>query len=124
MATWKLYAVLLCALCASVFQISYAQKQTTKPLYNDPVYNGTADPVIIYNKQKKKCWMLYYWALVDFSKPFDRFDGYVVKQKGTIASPDIGATQQGTLNVRLPADYKNYDALVIFAKNPLGKELF
>ena len=25
----------------------------------------------------------FYWALVDFSKPFDRFDGYVVKQKGT-----------------------------------------
>jgi beta-xylosidase len=30
-----------------------------KPLYDDPVYHGAADPVIIYNKSKKKWWMLY-----------------------------------------------------------------
>jgi len=30
-----------------------------KPLYDDPVYHGAADPVIIYNKQVKKWWMLY-----------------------------------------------------------------
>ena len=34
----------------------------------------------------------FYWALVDFSKPFDRFDGYVVKQKGTAAAPNIAAS--------------------------------
>ncbi len=66
----------------------------------------------------------FFWALVDFSKPFDRFDGYVVKQKGTIASPDIAATKQGILNLQLPADYKNYDALVIVAKDNFGKELY
>ncbi|HLG38606.1 MAG TPA: family 43 glycosylhydrolase [Chitinophagaceae bacterium] len=37
-----------------------AQKNTApKPLYDDPVYHGAADPVIIYNKQKKIWWMLY-----------------------------------------------------------------
>ena len=37
-----------------------AQTQTIpKPLYDDPVYHGAADPVIIYNKAKKKWWMLY-----------------------------------------------------------------
>jgi len=37
-----------------------AQKDTVhKPLFDDPVYHGAADPVIIYNKQKKKWWMLY-----------------------------------------------------------------
>lgn len=66
----------------------------------------------------------FYWALVDFSKPFDRFDGYVVKQKGNIAAPDIAATKQGVLQLQLPADYKNYDALVIVAKDPFGKELY
>ena len=66
----------------------------------------------------------FYWALVDFSKPFDRFDGYIVKQKGTITAPDIAATKQGTLTLQLPADYKNYDALVIVAKDPFGKELY
>lgn len=30
-----------------------------KPLFDDPVYHGAADPVIVYNKQKKKWWMLY-----------------------------------------------------------------
>jgi hypothetical protein len=66
----------------------------------------------------------FYWALVDFSKPFDRFDGYVVKQKGTIAAPDIAATKQGVLQLNLPGDYKNYDALVIVAKDNFGKELY
>jgi beta-xylosidase len=38
----------------------FAQKNITpKPLFDDPVYHGAADPVIIYNKQKKKWWMLY-----------------------------------------------------------------
>jgi len=37
-----------------------AQKQVVpKPLYDDPVYHGAADPVIIYNKARKKWWMLY-----------------------------------------------------------------
>jgi hypothetical protein len=36
-----------------------AQKAAPKPLYDDPVYHGAADPVIIYNKQRKAWWMLY-----------------------------------------------------------------
>jgi hypothetical protein len=67
---------------------------------------------------------IFYWALVDFSKPFDRFDGYVVKKKGTATAPSIAPTKQGTLQLQLPADYKNYDALVIVAKDPFGKEIY
>jgi hypothetical protein len=39
----------------------YAQKKNTvqKPLYRDPVYDGAADPVIMYNKKKKTWWMFY-----------------------------------------------------------------
>ena len=66
----------------------------------------------------------FYWALVDFSKPFDRFDGYVVKKKGTLTSPDISSTKKGTLNLSLPDDYKNYDALVIVARDNYGKEIY
>jgi Glycosyl hydrolases family 2, TIM barrel domain/Glycosyl hydrolases family 2, sugar binding domain/Glycosyl hydrolases family 2 len=66
----------------------------------------------------------FYWALVNYSKPFDRFDGYVVQQKGTIAAPDIAPTKQGVLQLNLSADYKNYDALVIVAKDNFGKELY
>jgi beta-xylosidase len=51
--------VLLSVLCAFVAQTSSAQKTAPKPLFDDPVYHGAADPVIIYNKAKKKWWMLY-----------------------------------------------------------------
>jgi beta-galactosidase/beta-glucuronidase len=66
----------------------------------------------------------FYWALVNYSKPFDRFDGYVVQQKGNITAPDIAATKQGALQVSLPPNYKDYDALVIVAKDNFGKELY
>lgn len=66
----------------------------------------------------------FYWALVNFSRPFDRFDGYVVKQKGIATSPDIAPVQKGELQLSLPADYKTYDALVIVAKDPYGHELY
>jgi len=66
----------------------------------------------------------FYWALVDFSKPFDRFDGYIVRKKGLIPSPDIEPTKWGELGLSLPADYKNYDALILLAKDNFGKEIY
>jgi hypothetical protein len=66
----------------------------------------------------------FYWALVDFSKPFDRFDGYVVKQKGTITAPPIEAGEKGSLSINLPAGFANHDALVIVAKDNHGKEIY
>jgi hypothetical protein len=44
-----------CTLSANLF----AQKNAPKPLFDDSVYHGAADPVIVYNKAKKKWWMLY-----------------------------------------------------------------
>ncbi|MBE2229880.1 MAG: family 43 glycosylhydrolase [Chitinophagaceae bacterium] len=41
--------------CLTVF----SQKAAPKPLYDDPVYHGAADPVIVYNKAVKKWWMFY-----------------------------------------------------------------
>lgn len=37
----------------------FSQKVAPKPLYDDPVYHGAADPVIVYNKAVKKWWMFY-----------------------------------------------------------------
>ena len=28
------------------------------PLYNDPIYDGAADPVMIWNREEKSWWML------------------------------------------------------------------
>lgn len=37
----------------------FSQKAAPKPLYDDPVYHGAADPVIVYNKAVRKWWMFY-----------------------------------------------------------------
>src|SRR5215218_6201909 len=34
-------------------------KAAPKPLYGDPIYNGAADPVVIWNKKEKEWWMFY-----------------------------------------------------------------
>jgi hypothetical protein len=48
----------------------------------------------------------------------------VVKTKGTIPAPSVAPVQKGELQLSLPADYRNYDALVIVAKDPSGRELY
>jgi sucrose-6-phosphate hydrolase SacC (GH32 family) len=49
----------------SVLFTGYAQevdrtgKIASKPLFRDPIYDGAADPVVIWNQQEKKWFMLY-----------------------------------------------------------------
>ena len=43
----------------TVAAFSQQGRPAPKPLYRDPVYDGAADPVVVYNKQEKKWWMLY-----------------------------------------------------------------
>lgn len=52
------HLVLLSTFLCSI-NFAFSQKPAPKPLFDDPVYHGAADPVIIYNKAKKKWWMLY-----------------------------------------------------------------
>jgi beta-xylosidase len=43
-----------------IYATAFSQKVVApEPLFDDPVYHGAADPVIIYNKAKKKWCMLY-----------------------------------------------------------------
>lgn len=65
----------------------------------------------------------FYWALVDYSKPFERFDGYSVKQKGIIRSPSVAPGQKGMLKIPLQ-DNVDHDALVIVARDNFGKEIY
>lgn len=101
----------------------FSPVQLKLPTHLSPAFNGEIE---VENRfhflNTNQC--TFYWALVNFSKPFDRFDGYVVKQKGTLPAPNIAATQKGTLKLHLPADFKNYDALVIVAKDNFGNELY
>lgn len=45
--------VIVSSSCTHRLQVAH------KPLFVDPVYNGAADPVVTYNKQKKQWWMFY-----------------------------------------------------------------
>jgi len=54
------YLVLVIVFVIGTTSCSAQGKSTLpKPLYDDPVYHGAADPVVIYNKQAKKWWMFY-----------------------------------------------------------------
>lgn len=45
--------------CASAFSAEPAGKPAPKPLYRDSVFDGAADPVVIWNPQAKTWWMFY-----------------------------------------------------------------
>ena len=51
--------LLLFACCLGCFNAVAQNKAAPKPLYADPIYDGAADPVIIWNKGEKKWWMFY-----------------------------------------------------------------
>ncbi len=42
-----------------LMQLLFSQQPALKPVFDDPVYHGAADPAIIYNKEKKRWWMFY-----------------------------------------------------------------
>ena len=54
------FLVVFFALC--LVGLGYAEKAATsapKPLYRDPVYDGAADPVVIWNPHRQASWMYY-----------------------------------------------------------------
>jgi hypothetical protein len=66
----------------------------------------------------------YQWALVNYRKPFDALTGYTVEKRGTAIAPSISSKQKGVLNLGLPGDFKNYDALILAAFDPFKKEIY
>ncbi len=63
------------------------------------------------------------WELVDFSGPFDRSSGYVVRKKGQAISPKINPTEKGILQLELDNDLFNHDALMLIVKDSKGAEI-
>jgi len=64
------------------------------------------------------------WQLVNFSTVTDRQASNRVKAVGAIVSPDIAPLDNGTLNLKLPADYKKQDALYLRAFDRSGEEIY
>ena len=66
----------------------------------------------------------YHWALINYSKPFDVWSaGSSISQKGVAICPSVQPLTKGNLQLNLPANYKNYDALVLVANDSKGKEI-
>jgi hypothetical protein len=66
----------------------------------------------------------FQWALVNYRKPFDAVTGYIVEKRGTANAPFIASKEKGVLNLGLPGDFKNYDALILAAFDPFKKEIY
>lgn len=64
------------------------------------------------------------WALVDYRKPQETFIGCTIRKKGTATAPNVAPTANGTLSLSLPSDWKQYDALMLVATDPFGKEIY
>lgn len=46
-------------LCGCVASAADSPRVPAAPLFRDPVFDGAADPVLIYNREEKCWWMLY-----------------------------------------------------------------
>ena len=67
----------------------------------------------------------YKWALINFRGTFDMlFTGHTIAKTGTAAAPFIKPLEKGTLQLALPADYRNYDALQLKATDKSGNEIY
>lgn len=61
---------------------------------------------------------MFSWQLVNYKKPADWQAGYGVMKEGNAATAAIAPGARGNLQLDLPADYKNYDALLLSAYDP------
>ncbi len=63
----------------------------------------------------------YSFELVKFGNDFPKVE--IVKETGTIKSPDIGVGEHGILNLDLPGDWKSYDVLYVTAVDQYGRHI-
>ncbi len=66
----------------------------------------------------------FQWALVNYHRPGESFAGYTVMQQGAATAPNLAPLDSGFLQLALPANFKNYDALVLVATGTDKKEIY
>lgn len=64
------------------------------------------------------------WQLVNFGQPQLRGSGHQVMESGVASCPNIATVETGELQLNLPANYKNYDALYLRAFDPADSEIY
>lgn len=107
------FATIITILCIGLSEIiasPEAERQgveAPKPLFRDPIYDGAADPVLVWNRAENKWFMFYTNRRANL--PSDEVDG-VTWVHGThigIAESSDGAhwTYRGVAQIDLPAQY-------------------
>jgi hypothetical protein len=69
-----------------------------------------------------KCSFSY--KLVNFYKPTDWLPGYKKVDDIPVSSPNARPGEKSEIKLNLPADWKNYDALILTALDPFKKEIY
>jgi hypothetical protein len=103
----------------------YTVKEIWSPVYFNttgigPDFNGkmeVSNRFLYSNLNLSK----YSFELVKFGNNFPEVE--TVKKSGIVKSPDITVGESGTLNLELPADWKNYDVLYITAIDQYGRHI-
>ncbi|AEI42748.1 glycoside hydrolase family 2 [Paenibacillus mucilaginosus] len=65
----------------------------------------------------------YEWQLINFKTVSSGVTGFDTVASGTPASPNIPARTSGQLNLNLPTNWQNHDALRVIVKDSAGKEI-
>ncbi len=63
------------------------------------------------------------WSLLDYADPGARRTGHKVRAEGAVRSPDIAPGNAGTLQLRLPPNWRHHDALALTVTDAGGLEL-
>jgi hypothetical protein len=69
-----------------------------------------------------KCSFTY--KLVNFYKPTDWLPGYKQAEEVSVSSPNAGPGEKSEIKLGLPSDWKNYDALILTARDPFRNEIY
>lgn len=64
------------------------------------------------------------WKLISFSSPLETTEKKKILENGTVASPDIMAQNSGFLELDLPKDWVQADALQLTATDPHGRKIY
>lgn len=85
-------------------KINKAGKLASKPLFRDPIYDGAADPTVIWNQKKKK-WFMFYTNRRANVKNLDGVAWVHGTRIGIAESTDGGATWQYLDTCNIPSPY-------------------
>jgi hypothetical protein len=61
---------------------------------------------------------------VNFHEPAEWLPGYPAAEEHKLPSPDIKPGENGELKITLPDDWRNFDAMILTAKDPYNNEIY